>query len=230
MGLLNAKAVVARGYWVERALLNCNLANIYEIALDHIGGVLVRIEWTPGIGDPTITGWYTVAAYFAAAALSWRAARLARISRLQAQRIVLFWLFVAMSTLCLGINKQLDIQSLLTDIARLVSKEYGWYAHRRGVQTSAIGMIAALGSAFLICLLFYFRNAAIQVRAASVGLCFVICFVVARAVSFHRVDLLISTDFYGIPWNAILELPGIMLIIGAALAFSAKTKADLKRI
>lgn len=188
----------------------------------------MKLSWTPGIGDPTIAGWLTVVAYFAAAAASLRAAQVARISQGQPRRIVLFWVCVAMFTLCLGVNKQLDIQSLLTDMARLIAKQNGWYAHRRLVQISAIGMISTTGSAFLIWLLFFFRKAANQVRAASVGLCLVICFVVVRAASFHHVDVLISRDLYGLPWNAILELPGITLIIAAAIVFGAGAKADLK--
>lgn len=188
----------------------------------------MEIEWTPGIGDPTITGWFTVLAYFAAAALSYRAANAARVSLCQSRRDVLFWLYVAMITLCLGINKQLDIQSLFTDIARLVAMEYGWYAHRRGVQTLAIGVVAGAGGAFLIWLLFLFRKSAIEIKVASIGLSFLICFVVARAASFHRVDLFISKNICGIKSNALLELPGVMLIIGAATIFGNKTRTSFK--
>lgn len=188
----------------------------------------MEVEWTPGIGDPTITGWLTVLAYFAAAALSLRAAHLARASQNHSKRDVWFWLCVAVFALCLGVNKQLDIQSLLTDIARLIAKEYGWYARRRVLQTVAIGMIGATGSAFMIWLLLFLRKSAIEFRVASVGLSFVICFVFARAASFHRVDLLISREFYGVTWNALLELPGIMLIIGAAIVFSTRTRAAIK--
>ena len=188
----------------------------------------MKIAWTPGIGDPTVTAWLTVVAYCVAALLSFRAALLAKTSKNKARRIFVFWLCVALLSLCLGVNKQLDIQSLLTAIAKLIAKEHGWYVHRRSVQTVAVGILILTGGAVLIGLLSFLRRAPGELRVASVGLTFIVCFVCVRAASFHRVDIFISHDFYGLSWSTILELPGVLLIAGAATVFSTRKLRSLE--
>ena len=76
-------------------------------------------RWRPGIGDPTFLGWVTVAAYFAAALACGRAWRLDRRARLAGDRSSspTFWLILSLLLAFLGINKQLDLQSLLTHLA-----------------------------------------------------------------------------------------------------------------
>ena len=43
------------------------------------------------------------------------------------------WLFVALGMAALCVNKQLDLQSLFTDIGRVASHHLGWYEKRRAV-------------------------------------------------------------------------------------------------
>src|SRR4030067_1829072 len=86
----------------------------------------------PGIGDPTFMGWFTVAAYMVTALLSAFVAlhsyRLFCVADFQKQRLL--WI-LAILFLLLGINKQLDLQTLFTDMGRAISIRQGWYAERR---------------------------------------------------------------------------------------------------
>lgn len=176
-------------------------------------------SWLPGIGDPTVGGWLTVAAYLAAA---WSCWRLVSPAGLQRQPMPAadrrFWWLLAAAMLFFGINKQLDLQTAVTEIGRAVAKSGGWYEQRHRVQIAFIAVVAALGAAGLGALLWVSRPLTRGRALALGGLCFLGSFIVIRAASFHHVDLLIHDDFFGLRWNWIIELSAIgMLAAGAWL-------------
>jgi len=127
--------------------------------------------WEPGIGDPTIYGWLTVAAYALGALLSWRAAQQG------AARERRFWLVLAAIMAFLCINKQLDLQTLLTDIARHFAKRDGWYDQRARVQLAFIFALGAATALITLSLLVWMRRSRWPVWGASVGLALLLFFV-----------------------------------------------------
>lgn len=176
-----------------------------------------QFRWRPEIGDPTLMGWLTVAAYaltvitaLAAARRAGRAPGLAAGSRT-------IWLAVAglMTFLCL--NKQLDLQALLTDIGRILSSKQGWYEQRREFQKwFVLGILAgsSLGTLFL---LIRFRGFWKNHLLLGVGLFFLLSFIIFRAVSIHHFDTLIGKRFENEESSGYVELAGIALIWLAAL-------------
>lgn len=182
--------------------------------------------WSPTIGDPTAYGWLTVAAYFYASWLCWRDWRASEappgaggvtILRSRAQRR--FWLTLALILLALGINKQLDLQSLFTAVGREVAIRQGWYGERRGVQREFIAGVALLGLAGGIALPLMARRAGGWAMMAAAGLVALIAFVVIRAASFHEIDAIIHSGWAGVKVNHVMELGGIAIIAAAALGF-----------
>jgi hypothetical protein len=170
-------------------------------------------SWTPGLGDPSILGWLTVACYLYAA---WQCFRLAR-SRLQ-NREGLIWWALALGLFALGINKQLDLQSALTEIGRIVARRQHWYDQRREVQVMFIGVVALLGLGGVTVLLLVTRRAPRPTRLATLGAAAVLTFVVIRAASFHHFDRFIRLRFAGFSANWILEVGGLLMVIFAALS------------
>jgi hypothetical protein len=70
-------------------------------------------RWSPGIGDPTVLDWVTVAAYLTVAVLCWwwaGALRHGAGGAGQARRIV-YSRGLALLMLIRGLNKQLDLRS-----------------------------------------------------------------------------------------------------------------------
>jgi hypothetical protein len=169
-------------------------------------------RWTPGIGDPTAMGWVTVLAYAGAAVLC---ALCARADRGDASRTRFWWVLAALLAL-LAINKQLDLQSWLTQFAKDLAFSQGWYERRRVVQVAFIGVIALVGLAGQFWLYRLFRRHGREVRWAVLGLVFLSVFVVMRAASFHHVDLLLRAELAGVRINWLLELGGLGCIAAAA--------------
>ena len=86
---------------------------------------MADFTWRPGIGDPTIGGWITVVLYFVAVLTTWRAAQLTN------GREYKLWLLISLMFIFLGINKQLDLQSALTEAGRILAMKQGWYPSGR---------------------------------------------------------------------------------------------------
>lgn len=127
-----------------------------------------------------------------------------------------FWWGLTLVMLALGINKQLDLQSWFTEIGRDLALQYGWYGQRRMVQGVFIGSL--LVSAMLVWLFLVKRwsNWDKYRRKGTYGLLLLVVFVIARATSFHHVDILLGLNLDGLSINGILELSGIGTIAWAA--------------
>jgi FtsH-binding integral membrane protein len=167
--------------------------------------------WTPGIGDPTFMGWLTVAAYAIGAGLCALCALRAAKRQASLRDRILWWVLAAI-LVAFGINKQLDLQSLVLELARDLAKEQGWYEDRRTVQLAFITFIALAGAAFVAVVLRVLRGAWREHALPLVGVTLLVVFVVVRAASFHKLDLVL-TRLPG--W--IIELGAISLIAAGAL-------------
>lgn len=179
----------------------------------------MEIDWRPGIGDPTIIGWLTVAMYFIASGFSFWAAHRSRYQPSATRLDQVFWLSVGALCLALGANKQLDVQSLFTEIVREIAKRDGWYTERQKLQQAFIVAIILATGCLSLFVGFRLRKSSRFVQAAAVGASFVAAFVVIRAASFHHVDLLLGETFLLARWNWILELSGIFVVFGSAIGF-----------
>ncbi len=134
-------------------------------------------------------------------------------------RLRSLWLTLAVVLLLLGVNKQLDLQTALTELGRIMARTFGWYGNRRPVQVAFIFLVALVGLTTFRALLVLARGALRNLRTVLAGTLFVICFVTIRAASFHHVDRLLGRDIGGFKMNWVLELGGILfIIIGAARA------------
>lgn len=177
--------------------------------------------WSPGIGDPTVGGWLTVVLY---AWVAWWSFYV--LQRERRHRIVLsvnekpVWRLMMVGMIALGINKQLDIQSALTEIGRILAQEQGWYGNRRQVQEAFIFTVPIVGLTVLAAitvLVWKMPRATLWACAGAAGL---LVFIAIRAASFHRVDEMLGWRLAGLPLNWVLEM-GSLLVIG----WSARRRA-----
>ena len=168
--------------------------------------------WNPGIGDPTVYGWVTVFAYALGAIACWVAAQHALSNERR------FWLLLTFVMVFLCINKQLDLQELFTDFGRFEAKSQGWYNVRHRYQVEFIALITVLGLLAGAVLLAGAKRASAQLRGATLGLIFLMAFIIIRASSFNKVDWFIKLHLGGFRANHLMELGGIAIITLFAFA------------
>jgi hypothetical protein len=195
--------------------------------------VVVDNHWVPGVGDPSLLGWFTAFAYGITAvlcgicALKCKRADRARFLRKNlarpktypqkhfTQQSRFWWILWAVTT-CLGLNKQLDIQTAVTIAGRDLAKFLGFYAYSRLIQKLFLILLAGVGIYACYNFLSNYRQFWKSYRLVYLGLGFLMFFIMTRAAAFNHVQQLVSVDLATFPtW--ILELLGIACIAGAAL-------------
>ena len=175
-------------------------------------------RWRPGIGDPSVMGWLTVVAYLSVAALCWRCAGSARRGRpsVAGGKEPTTWYLLTALLLLLGVNKQLDLQSWMTQVGKELVRSDGW--SKSVIQGGFIAVVLAT-VVIAVGLLFWLAWGRLRrLGVALVGVLFLLCFVTLRASSVHPVDRLLGTYVWGVKMNWVLELSGIACVgLGAWL-------------
>jgi hypothetical protein len=174
-----------------------------------------HFNWTPRIGDPTIGGWVTVVLYLLATGSCWISAQKAGLEDIGSNERRA-WRAISVLFLALGINKQLDLQTALTEAGRVLAHYQGWFEQRQVVQLAFITLVAIICLIAAITLLLWTRSAPIPTRLALIGTTIVLGFVLIRAASFHHVDRFIGQKILGLRWNWVLEMSGISLVLLAS--------------
>lgn len=186
-------------------------------------------QWEPGIGDPTIGGWVTVALYFLACVSCWKTAGVALRQDWNGQSDSYAWRAISIVFFCLGVNKQLDLQSAMTELGRVFAATDGWYEQRQIAQIYFIIGVAAVCMTSTLILLFCARKSPVQTWLALVGSTSVLGYVFIRAASFHHFDVFISSRILGFRWNWILEMGGIVIVLVASEWRRAKLHRVLQK-
>ena len=126
------------------------------------------------------------------------------------------WRSISVLFFFLGIDKQLDLQTALTEAGRYLAHYQGWYEQRQLIQLAFIALIAVMCFICAITLLVWVEDAPVSTWLALVGTTLVMGYVLIRAASFHHVDRFIGHTILGLRWNWILEMGGIALVLFAS--------------
>src|SRR5205814_3771741 len=142
--------------------------------------ILLDITWRPGIGDPNPIAWIITVAYFVVCAGCVWAGLKERENRDRANEKLVpqFWFVLAGLMFFLGWNKQLDLQTLFTQIGRDAAKSEGWYQNRRPVQAMFVVIFALLGAGAVGMGIYWMRDVWKRYRLAYTGIIYLGVFVV----------------------------------------------------
>lgn len=192
--------------------------------------LLAAITWRPRIGDPTLMDWCITGGYLAACMICFVAARREGVAEPEAvQSSARFWMALAAMMLALGLNKQLDLQTLLTQLGREIARWGGWYGERRVIQAAFAFNCAILGAVFAGMGLRMIWGQKLAAYLAYLGVVFLVTFVVIRAASFHHIDtILYRLPLLGNRVNFGLEFGGTLLVVAGGLLRLLKSKTASK--
>ena len=174
----------------------------------------VYSDWHIGVNDPTVLGWIATIEYFWVCLLCMQASRFTGLSE---RRITTAWGIVAILILFLGVNKQLDLQTLLKIASKRIVVSWGWYEERRSLEIIFLIVFATA----LLSFFSYFgcKSGAFfrQNPLMLVGSLLLLLFVLVRACSAEHVDTLFGVNLYRPKWRWLLELGGLACIGLAAV-------------
>lgn len=173
--------------------------------------------------DRSIVGYTITAGYLFSAALLFYAYffRRRKHEGMRTDTFNWFWITCATLTLALGINKQLDLQTNLTQWGRQLFRSWELYDARRTYQlygTLAV-IVATLVAGALLLALVRRMGGAFKLVLFGLGLC--TTYVLLRLVSFTHVDSFLNLDVGWMRLGWILELSGVACtLIGSVLLFA----------
>lgn len=179
-------------------------------------GYIEAGQWHPGISDPTPMGVIIFVCYFIGAAFcgvrAWRCLYSPALRRSYFR----FWVFCGFALVLFGLNKQLDLHQLISQLGRDWARADGWYQDRREIQSLFLKCLAGVGAVTLLALVWALRGMPFRFYVALLGLMFLGFYVLIRAASFHQVDhfLGLGTDGFRLAW--VVELGGIAITALAA--------------
>ncbi len=183
-------------------------------------------------GDPYPTAWFITIMYFVVAGLCFWAGKKEKersIGRARKWMAPTFWYVMVGLMIALGFNKQLDLQSDLTEMGRQLAAEEGWYGSRRVVQAIFIFFFAAGAIAAVVGAAWFMRDLWKRYRMAFAGIIYLCTFVIIRAASFHHIDNFLYHLPIGQFWvNTFFELGGEVIIGWAAYKAATNEPAQPK--
>ena len=179
-------------------------------------------QWRPGIGDPTVIGWIITIAYFFAFILCLWAGISAKNNEKPKGVHENGGLLIGVAVLLLlfGINKQLDLQTLLTIMGRQLAKAQGWYIIRRSIQLIFVVLFTLVVLLSLAIWARWMKRRWRQYGLHFAGTVIILLFVMIRAASVEHVSLRHypghTSGIYIVV--SLLELVGILTVgLGSAL-------------
>jgi hypothetical protein len=182
------------------------------------------VNWRPRIGDPTLPGWIVTISYGIAATLCFMAARDALKNTSPA--IARIWASLTLFLLLLGLNKQLDLQTLFTEFGKGMAHAQGWFDVRRTAQQV---FVTGVVTAAMIVFAMSRRQVALFMRRhprGLVGFLLVCAYVFVRLVSFEHIDTLVGVNLRDLAWLWLLELAGVLTLAGSAFSATRKQRAS----
>jgi hypothetical protein len=193
---------------------------------------MTSFDWSPGIGDPSFMGWLTVVLYVLAALSCWFTASSRRVASDIAMHAnePRVWRTMAVTFLALGINKQMNLLSALTEAGRVIARMQGWYGERQPTQLALMTAVAILCVIAAIIVARWTHKAPTATWLALAGTILLIGFVAIRAVSLHAIDHFLGQTVFNLRWNWIVEIGGIGIVLATSCwrRFRAgKSRSDL---
>jgi hypothetical protein len=181
--------------------------------------------WTPGIGDPTPTGWLTVAVYYLIALLC--VAHVHAHRRIGSDRHVFAWIILAGTVVLLGLIKQFDLLSAVTAFFRHQAQRTGLYSDRHAWSGLTMLGVAAINLGGLTWGVYRIPFETRAQRGIALVTGTLILFILARSASIHAIDQALRATVGNMRLNALIELS--LLIAIAALAGYAWCRPAMTR-
>jgi hypothetical protein len=172
-------------------------------------------EWLSRSGDTTFWSWVITILY--AITIAFAVYYTVKIKGKENRDRRFLWVCISVFLLGMGINKQLDLQILLTMAGGFIAEHLGWYEYRRVVQKifSIVILVCVAGAGGLI--LFRIRRIIRQSIVELSGVAILASFALIRVGSINHLNRAIAFEQEKISHIHGIEFAGIAVILFAVL-------------
>jgi cation transport ATPase len=124
----------------------------------------------------------------------------------------MFWFVIGALLLLLGLNKQLDLQTMFEANMKELALTHGWYAQRHLMQLAFIGALAMGLLTMLFLLRRFLAKSWRNNKIVCFGLFLIAVFIVLRAAAFNHFSFLNTRTYLGFNAHALLEIGALGII------------------
>jgi hypothetical protein len=186
----------------------------------QILAILEKNGWKLCIGDPYPLAWIIFTGYIISSVLCYYIGfSLNKINKGSKEKgDIIFWYGLSAILFFLGINKQLDLQTLFVAIGRSLANYQGWFDIRRGVQKIFIIGFFFISIISFIGLGIFLKKQVFKNFYIILGVIMIVSYVLIRASTFNHIDFIPENlrVIYSIHMKYVLELFGILLVFYGA--------------
>ena len=197
-----------------------------------------HLNWQPHISEPSILGWTIIALYLSTAFLSFyfidygyeMYSRDTRIDRFHLKIHIIFWKYLGIALLSVGLIRQLDIHNLLIEVGRVIVRSEGIYEIRHQYQFIFVSIIGVAALYILLHFLHLYKSYWRSHILALIGIWVLTSYVLLRAVSYHKLDyyfLRVHFNFLQLKW--VIEFGSIFLIFLSILLNIRKCQSKISK-
>jgi hypothetical protein len=184
--------------------------------------------WVERIGDSYVLSWPNTILYgcaFIAALWKWRDLKNARFPFGEQ----CFWLYLAFVLFVLGVNKQLNFQTLFLEVGKHIAEYGGWFEVRRSVQAYFVYSVAGIACVSVLLAVASMRAEWRRNVPALMGLAILCAYAVIRAASINHIAFLPDSfgEDGGIRTTDIIEFAGTACIFINAIIPVRKEEEDV---
>lgn len=176
------------------------------------------------MGDPTLAGWTATLLYGVACWLCTKKGAIVRSFTAHDRRI---WAVLVLFTASLGINKQLDFQTSVINLARRVLHALSLDEYKKVVGLLVLASAALVLFGVVVAWIYYFRRTHRDTRLALIGSGIVLFYTILRAAQFAHIRRGRVTPE---TWDIAIELLGLVILIWAARPSSTPDRISGNRV
>jgi hypothetical protein len=172
-------------------------------------------EWLSRSGDTTFWSWVITLLY--AITMVVAVYYVVKIKGTESSDKRFLWICISIFLFGMGINKQLDLQILLTMAGSFIAEHLGWYEYRRLIQKIfTIGFLIVISAAGGV-ILFRIRRIIRQSIVELSGVAILVFFAIIRAGSINHLNKAIVFEQEKVSHIHGLEFLGLAVILFAVL-------------
>jgi hypothetical protein len=172
-------------------------------------------EWLSRSGDTTFWSWVITILYAITIFVS--VYYVVKIKGKESRDKRFLWICISLFLIGMGINKQLDLQILLTMAGSFIAEHQGWYEYRRVVQKIfTIGILVCVSAAGGL-ILFRIRTIIRQSIVELSGVAILAFFAIIRVGSINHLNKAIAFEQEKVSHIHGIEFAGIAIILLALL-------------
>jgi hypothetical protein len=170
-------------------------------------------SWSPGIGDPSWMGWFTVYSYYLTAGVY-------LLKLIRERRHKPEWIFlgiICFGMILLGVIKQFNLLSAVTEIGRIIAQSGTWMEQRRFVQIWAMAGVICVFIITVIIICALPMEVVAHNRMTILGFAYLVLFIILRGISLHQFGNILGYEILGARINWLAELLGIYWVCFSSL-------------